>query len=207
MRRFELHRVPAALALLDPADRLLDVGCGDGTLLALAAASKFKHVYGVDVAQAVIARADATCARILGDTHRVSLQVADINDRLPFAHEFFDAVSAIAVVEHVFDPYACMSEIRRVLKPGGQLVLEVPNLAWLPRRLDVLFGHLPVTGDEEGWDGGHLHYFTFDTTRKLLTDGGFRVEQMASTGIFPRVRNVRPTLLGGNILIKAIKDA
>jgi hypothetical protein len=85
--------------------------------------------------------------------------------------------------------------------------LEVPNLVWLPRRLDVLLGRLPITGDEEGWDGGHLHYFTFSAVRRLLAECGFAVHSIGSTGIFPRVRNLWPTMLGGNIFVNARKLA
>ena len=140
---------------------------------------------------------------MLGSLEGVTIQQADLNQALPYRNEEFDAVTAIAVIEHIFDPYFTITEIHRVLRPGGQLIMEVPNLAWLPRRLDVLFGRVPITGDEEGWDGGHLHYFTFRAVRDLLSSHGFRVEYMGSTGIFPTVRNAWPTLLGGNILASA----
>ena len=197
LRRFELHRIPAAFDLLEPGQRMLDLGCGDGTLVALARASKFREVHGLDVAQPVIQRAQNTCETMLGSLEGVTIQQADLNQTLPYGNEEFDAVTAVAVIEHIFDPYFTITEIHRVLRRGGQLIMEVPNLAWLPRRLDVLFGRVPITGDEEGWDGGHLHYFTFQAVRDLLSSHGLRVDSMGSTGIFPSVRNVWPTLLGG----------
>jgi methionine biosynthesis protein MetW len=205
LRRFELHRVAATYQLLEPGGRLLDLGCGDGTLLAHARRTKFNAVYGLDVAQAVTRRAQETCERILGTANGATIQQADLNEALPFEDGFFDTVTAIAVIEHIFDPYVTMAEVHRVLRPGGQFVMEVPNLVWLPRRLDVLFGRLPITGDEEGWDGGHLHYFTFQAVRDLLVQQGFVVQYMGSTGILPRLRNVWPTMLGGNILVNARK--
>jgi methionine biosynthesis protein MetW len=205
LRRFELHRVPAVFSLLEPGHRLLDVGCGDGMLLAMAKSSKFVEVYGVDIATPVVNRAQATCTRMLGGLKGVDIRHADLNEPLPFADGFFDALTAVAVVEHIFDPYFSVSEFHRVLAPRGQLIIEVPNLVWLPRRTDVFLGRLPVTGDEDGWDGGHLHYFTFRAVRDLLTSAGFDIEHMGSTGIFPRVRNVWPSLLGGNIVAKATK--
>jgi len=205
LQRFELHRVPAAFALLEPGDRLLDVGCGDGTLLALARGSRFREVYGIDVAGAVVQRALDTCVRRLGSLDGVHVAQQDLKQRLPLPDGFVDAVTALAVVEHIFDPYFAVAEVRRVLRVGGQFILEVPNLVWLPRRLDVFLGRLPVTGDEEGWDGGHLHYFTFAAVRELLVTNGFHIDYIGSTGIFPRIRNLWPTLLGGNILVKARK--
>jgi SAM-dependent methyltransferase len=206
LRRFELHRVPATLALLRPANDLLEIGCGDGMLMAAARASKFRAVHGIDVAVAVVRRATETCQSVLGDLDGVDIRQADVNDGLPFADGSFDAVVAIAVIEHIFDPYFTIAEIKRVLRPGGQFVMEVPNLVWLPRRLEVMLGRLPVTGDEEGWDGGHLHYFTFRAVRDLLDSAGFRIEYMGSTGIFPRARNLWPTLLGGNIIVSAFSN-
>jgi len=205
LRRLELHRIPASYQLLEPGGRLLDLGCGDGTLIALARRAKFDAVYGLDIAQAVTLRAQQTCDRILGQASGVDIRRADLNDPLPFEDRFFDAVTAIAVIEHIFDPYFTIAEVHRVLRPGGQFVMEVPNLVWLPRRLDVVFGRLPVTGDEEGWDGGHLHYFTFRAARDLLTHEGFTVRHMGSTGILARMRNLWPTMLGGNILVDARK--
>ena len=181
------------------------MGCGDGSLLALARASKFNEVHGLDVAEPVVERARRTCERILGNLNGVTIQRADLDEPLPYANGYFDAVTAIAVIEHIFDPYFTVREISRLVRAGGQLVMEVPNLVWLPRRLDVLLGRLPVTGDEEGWDGGHLHYFTFAAVRSLLTEFRFSIQYMGSTGIFPRVRNVYPTLLGGNVFVIAQK--
>jgi SAM-dependent methyltransferase len=159
----------------------------------------------MDVATAVVARARETCALRLGSLDGVHVQRQNLNESLSLPDAFVDAVTAIAVIEHIFDPYFAIAEIHRVLSDDGQLIMEVPNLAWLPRRLDVLIGRLPVTGEEEGWDGGHLHYFTFDAVYTLLESSGFHVVYMGSTGIFPRVRNLWPTLLGGNILVKARK--
>ena len=148
LRRFELHRVPAAFALLDRGGRLLDLGCGDGTLLALARRDKFREVYGIDVSSTVVRRAQATCVRVLGNLDGVHITDQDLNHALPFADHFVDAVTAIAVIEHIFDPYYSIAEVHRVVRPGGQFIMEVPNLVWLPRRLDVMLGRLPVTGEE-----------------------------------------------------------
>src|SRR5207302_621110 len=117
---------------------LLDIGCGSGELLAVGKAAKFEQVYGLDIAQPVVKRALDTCEAFLGSLDGVVIQQADLNERLPFPDAFFDAVAAVAVVEHIFDPYFTVAEIWRMLKPRGHVILEVPNLVWLPRRLDVV---------------------------------------------------------------------
>jgi ubiquinone/menaquinone biosynthesis C-methylase UbiE len=83
-----------------------------------------------------------------------------VNKKIDFPDEMFDAVTCIAVIEHVFDPYFVVGEVHRVLKDGGIFVAEVPNIAYIKQRVKLLLGKLPVTSSpyhwkEIGWDGGH----------------------------------------------------
>jgi ubiquinone/menaquinone biosynthesis C-methylase UbiE len=206
LRKYELHRVKAAFSLLEKGEKLIDLGCGDGTLLALAKKyRKYNKLYGVDIASNVVQRAKKTLKKELGKDEKFTLVATDLDKQLPFKNNCFDAAVCLAVLEHIFDPYFTVKEIKRVLKRNGILILEVPNLVWFPRRLSILIGNLPKTGDEEGWDSAHLHYFTFKATKKLLEDFGFGVEYAGTTGIFSGFRNLWPSLLGGDILIKARK--
>lgn len=206
LRDFELHRIPATLNLLERGKRLLDIGCGNGNLLIVAKrGGKYERVWGVDIANIVLKRAKRNVLKEMNKLRGFIFERVDVDNGLPYKDGFFDAVTCIAVLEHIFDPCFAVQEMHRVLKKGGVLILEVPNLAWLPRRFSILFGQLPKTGNEEGWDSAHLHYFTFMATEKLLKDYGFKIEYKGSTGIFSKIRNIWPSLLGGNIIIKARK--
>lgn len=206
LRKFEVSRISAAFDLLDKGKRVLDLGVGGGKLLGLCKKyGKYEELYGLDISSVVVKRAKRTIKELTGDLSSVFIKRADINDTLPFRAKMFDAVTCIAVLEHIFDPHFVIAEIKRILKPGGVLILEVPNIAWFPRRLSLLFGKLPETAQEEGWDGGHLHYFTFKATRDLVEKYGFETVYMGSSGLFPKIRNIWPQLLGGNIIIKAKK--
>jgi len=66
-------------------------------------------------------------------------------------------------------------------------------------------GSLPITGNEDGWDSGHLHYFTFGSLKKLFNKYGFKLTHSGSSGIFAAFRNVWPSLLGGDIILKGVK--
>ena len=88
--------------------------------------------------------------------------------------------------------------------------MQVPNIAYLKYRIQLFFGKLPVTSSpfnwkEIGWDGGHLHYFTKKTLSKLLEESGFKIVKVSGSGLFAQFRNWYPSLLTGDIIIKAQK--
>ncbi|HEX8139410.1 MAG TPA: class I SAM-dependent methyltransferase [Pyrinomonadaceae bacterium] len=100
--------------------RILDVGCGTGANLELLA--EYGEAEGVDVS----AEALAFCrARGL---NRVRQGAAE---HLPYEDSTFDLVTALDVVEHLDDDTAGLSEMRRVLKPGGRALLFVPAFMFL----------------------------------------------------------------------------
>ncbi len=80
----------------------------------------------------------------------------------------------LMVLEHVFDVHHTISEVFRVLKQGGLAIIQVPNIAYIKHRLDLVVGKLPCTSNYEtrdniiDWDVQHLHYFTLETLKKLL---------------------------------------
>ncbi len=82
-----------------------------------------------------------------------------------------------------------IAEIKRVIKPGVTLVLITPNFRKLKNILILIFnGVFPKTsGDPIGWDGGHLHYFTYRDIKYILTKCGFKtllLEGLLSTERF-----------------------
>ena len=66
-------------------------------------------------------------------------------------------------------------------------------------------GILPVTSLDPGWDGGHLHYFTIQAAKTLLTENGFRIKKTGISGGGQFVRLLWPSLLAGEFIICAEK--
>lgn len=206
---FDLNREDLALSLLPDGGRLLDVGCGNGSLL-FKAKDRFDEVYGADISASRIAEAEKYALANFPGARGLHFSVRNINHKLDFPDGLFDALTSIAVIEHVFDPYHVVREIHRVLRKGGLFVADVPNIAYIRHRVNLLFGKLPVTSSpynwqDIGWDGGHLHYFTVKTFCGLLRDLGFRVLKVSGCGLFAKCRNFYPALLTGDICVKAQK--
>lgn len=206
-RRFDVHREDLVLSLLDGGDKFLDVGCGSGSLV-FRAKEKYREAYGVDISAFCVREAEERKRERFGEGAPIHFSRCNVGMRIDFPDGMFDTVASVAVIEHVFDLYGVIGEIHRVLKKGGVFVIEVPNIAYLRYRIELLFGKLPVTSSphnwrEVGWDGGHLHYFTKKTLGGLLDDTGFEILKVTGGGLFGRIRSVYPSLLTGDLCVKA----
>lgn len=120
-RRTAERHAAFLLPHLRPGMRLLDAGCGPGSItVGLAGAIAPAEAVGIDANAAAIegARALAT-ERGVGN---VRFEVADVH-ALPYDHASFDAAFVHALLQHLPDPLAALTEIRRVLKPGAVIGL------------------------------------------------------------------------------------
>lgn len=100
--------------------RILDVGCGTGANLIML--SKYGDAEGVDVSEDAL----AFCRERGLDKVRLGA-----GEALPYEDGTFDLVTAFDVVEHMDDDLAGLSEMRRVLRPGGRVLLFVPTFMFL----------------------------------------------------------------------------
>lgn len=203
LERFELHREDAADRFIVNGERLLDIGCGNGSFI-FKVKDKFKEIHGVDITSNRISEAKRLKAKMHQEAD-ITFKTVDIDSGLPYEDGYFDAITCLSVLEHIYDPYFIISEVHRVLRKGGVFILEVPNIAWLPRRISLIFGNLPETSNDDGWDGGHLHSFTVGSLRDFLVTHGFKIMCISGAGIFSSIRNYWVSLLSGDIIIKAEK--
>jgi len=107
---------------IEPQYTILDVGCGGGrTVSKLTEAATQGKVYGIDYSEASVAMSEKTNARFI-DMQRVEIRQASVS-QLPFDDGSFDLVTAVETHFWWPDLPAGVSEIYRVLKPGGMLVV------------------------------------------------------------------------------------
>src|SRR5262245_44591802 len=119
VRYIEGRRVRRILALLAAGseDRIVEVGCGAGHLLAQVPAGR---TFGLDLSEELLGR---TAARL----GREGAVVQGDAERLPFRSSSWDRVYCSEMLEHVPNPAAAVAEIGRVLRSTGVAVLSVPN--------------------------------------------------------------------------------
>lgn len=164
------ERVPAAAYFVEPCDKLLDVGCGDG-IISHFVAEKVKTIYGIDNLQSELVRAKKRGLRV---------QFVDLDSQdFPFQSGYFDTVTCLDVIEHVRNPEALLLQIHRVLKNKGKLIIATPNIRFSNHVFElVLKGNFPKTStDASVYDGGHLHFFTYNDMKSLLLKTGFAIEK------------------------------
>jgi 2-polyprenyl-3-methyl-5-hydroxy-6-metoxy-1,4-benzoquinol methylase len=168
-------RLKFLLARVRAGERVLDVGCGEGRFTAELTAARV-HGVGIDVAEEPLRRARAAHPG-------VDVRLVDACGPWPLPDASFDAVWAGEVIEHVADTAAWLSEVRRVLRPGGRLLVSTPNHS----RLAVLRLALSARAFDAHFDprSDHLRFYTRRTLISLLEDFGFQ-EVSISAAAGPR---------------------
>ncbi len=149
---------------LAPGQRVLDLGCGEGRHVHALALTPGVEAVGLDADGPSLAKAadgleslGATGVLIRGDAYR-----------LPFDDGAFDAVLCCEVLEHLADVDGALTEIVRVLKPGGRLAVSVPR-AW-PERICWALASGP--GGYADQPGGHVRIFQARELRRRIAGRG-----------------------------------
>lgn len=152
-------------AILDELNRgenqtILDVGCGTGIILS--GANKGSRLYGLDLSANMINEAK----KKLGN--QAELVVGDA-EKLPWREELFDTVLCTFSFHHYPNPNAVLSEIHRVLKDGGRLLLADP---WLPSPFLQLLNLMMKYSRN-----GDVHEYSKGEITRLLCNNGFRINR------------------------------
>ena len=199
-------RLDKTVKLIGKNKLVLDVGCGDGFIMNMIR-NLGNKVIGIEIADSAIKKA-----------RKKGFKVYDLSLNSNWSgkiQEKFDVIFAGEIIEHIFDTDQFLSNIRKVLKKNGKLIITTPNLATLGRRLMLFVGQNPLietTG--RSTDAGHIRYFTQGSLCMLLRENGFRVHETTSAvvnfnssgKIFSKLMATIFPTLGNNIIVYASKE-
>jgi ubiquinone/menaquinone biosynthesis C-methylase UbiE len=168
-------KMALSLACRLPARRILDLGSGEGEASVALAKATGAQVVCADISELAVRR----CRDRGFESHLVQLG----HSKLPFSEASFDLVYMTEVIEHLANPDGAIEEVRRILRPGGHLVLSTPNLACLPNRALLLLGVQPLFSEvslkrvlgrrlgilgQGGQPVGHLRLYTKSSLIEFL---------------------------------------
>jgi len=160
--------------------RVLDLPCGTGALTQLLLDGG-REVVSADLCPDGFVVPGRSCTR------------ADLNARLPFEDETFDAVACIEGVEHIENPHLLAREANRVLRHGGMFYVSTPNVLSIRSRLSYLLRGYPdqfhYMVEMDGATGAerpiaHINPIGFLELRYTLSRWGFRVDRVETNRLF-----------------------
>ena len=149
-----------------PLGRVLDLGAGEGAFAKVLKDHGFE-VTACDIDPGIFKLTD------------VPFVAGDFNAGVPLEDRSFDIVVFIEVLEHLKNPWQALSEIHRLLRPGGWLLLTTPNVGNLFQRFHYLFkgkfygfGHPVIRSPLE-----HVHPFSLPELTMMMNETGFGMER------------------------------
>ncbi|WP_455392804.1 class I SAM-dependent methyltransferase [[Eubacterium] cellulosolvens] len=203
------ERYEASIFFAGKGKRVLDVGCGNGTVL-YNLREKFDELYGIELSKKRVAITKKTLKG-----YNAEIIQGNIEAGIKFEDEFFDVIICSDVIEHLVDVFSGFKEMTRLLKKNGKLVLNTPNVAYIVNRFKLFFGTFPSTSarnegfevrtERELFDGGHLHYFTFSMLEKMCKRFNYSSIERYGYGKHGKLHNFYPSLLSPSCQIVGTK--
>jgi ubiquinone/menaquinone biosynthesis C-methylase UbiE len=165
-------RQPEHLKWVKPGDEVLDIGCGNGQH-SLRVASVVKAVTGFDIDENQLRLAKEAAVRL--GVKNVKFENRSATEKFPYKSGRFDCVLFLGVLEHLVERDKVLEEVGRVLKPGGRLILGVPNEMTSWKKAQMRFGISHYT------DPDHKIEFTKESIKQLLENHKFKVTKLNLT--------------------------
>jgi SAM-dependent methyltransferase len=163
------------------AARVLEVGCGQaGTLAWLKDSGIAAHTMGIELDPAAAALARPRVDRLIEGDAEAAI------DGLPAGS--LDLVLCLDVLEHLVDPWRAMAQLARALRPGGSVILSVPNIRHYSVSLPLLCSGRWQYEEAGILDRTHLRFFTRAGAAALISGAGLEADGHIDTGLEVRRR-------------------
>ncbi len=155
-----------------PSSRVLDVACADGEILR--GFTAHHEIYGLDFTSVFVEEARKVGLK--------AFQCDFSKETFPFENNFFDVVFSGETIEHIIDTDLFLSQINRVLKDEGLLIMTVPNIRTPVSFLMMLLGLPPQFSAR--YRSPHYRDFTFKTLKLALHNNGFEIEKACGASVY-----------------------
>lgn len=165
--------------------------------------NRFKNLYGLDIVE----------SPEIKDKIYINFECLDLNENiLPYSDNQFCLIICSQTLEHLFNPFKLIKEIKRCLKHNGYLILGIPNACYIKNIISLIFGRVPRTAKKVRnfskdmvWDGNHLHLFSLKDLEDMFNKFGFVIRNIHTSGKFGKFRGIYPSLLFSDLYITAKK--
>lgn len=169
-----LHNYISQLMQDYPKGKVLDLGCGTGNIAKLLDKSGFV-AYTADL--------EPTLYKWRKDRFKK----VNLNKRVSFNSNAFDYVVCLDTFEHLTNPWQCMREISRVLKPNGLLILSTINLHNIKTRYEYFMNNRYLYFEEDAFFyPNHVHPFTYHELIMILHENNFSVKKILPYGKYSK---------------------
>ena len=157
------------------ADRVLEIGCAEGATLVWAREQlKSSWVGGVELFEEAAENARTRIDWVAqGDIEKMELT---------FDEASMDLILCLDVLEHLWDPWSVVCRLSNLLKPGGALVVSIPNVLHHSVMLPLILHGRFDYRDEGVLDKTHIRFFTKSTAVELVETGGLVVDKVTNSG-------------------------
>ncbi|WP_234119662.1 glycosyltransferase [Clostridium hydrogenum] len=159
---------------IDKPIRVLEVGCACGaTLLEIKNRYRNAEIYGIELNENA-----ADIGKLIADIKAENIE----NENLNYEENYFDYIIFADVLEHLYDPWKVLNNIKKYLKEDGKILTSIPNVMHYSVIRNLLNGNW--TYEDAGiLDRTHVRFFTLNEIGKMFIEAGYEIKEINFTNI------------------------
>lgn len=175
---------------------ILDLGCGGGVIGRLRGSAK--NTIGIEYDKTLAKIAESNCEKV----YRLNLNNFTCHK---IKERNFDIIFFAGILEHLLYPKNTTTEITKLLKPNGLVVISLPNIAQIQFRIKLLFGNFDRT-DVGVMCDEHYHLYTYKTALKLISESNLKMIKFYPSGTIVSFLPILPKLLSAELIFLCQKN-